>query len=79
MEALREGEAFRRIVTIALDLTPATRAGLIDGVLKLVISHPLALVASTAIRLMSAATAEEGGADVTASLVPFDIFTPENI
>ena len=41
IEALREQEAFGRIVTVALDLTRPTRMGLIEGVLKLVIAHPL--------------------------------------
>jgi LacI family transcriptional regulator len=35
MSALREDDAFRRIVAVGHELTPKTREGLIDGVLKL--------------------------------------------
>jgi hypothetical protein len=50
---------FKRIVTVALDLTRATRTGLIDGVLKLVIAHPLERIADTTIQAMAAATDHE--------------------
>ena len=38
---LREEGRLRARVTVGLDLTDVTRSGLIDGVLKLVLSHPL--------------------------------------
>jgi LacI family transcriptional regulator len=79
MEALRENGAFQRIATVCLDLTRPTRMGLIDGVLKLVIAHPLELFARTTIQVMAAATGEDREAGTTAHILPFDIYTPENV
>ena len=41
IRALREECASERMFTVGLDLTAETRSGLIDGVLKLVLSHPM--------------------------------------
>ena len=76
---LRETELYRRIVTIGLDLIPATRAALIDGVLKLVIAHPLALFAERTVQVMASATGQDGHERLAAQVVPFDIYTPENV
>jgi LacI family transcriptional regulator len=79
MEALREGEAYQRIVTVGLDLTPPTRSGLIDGVLRLVISHPLERLAATAVEVMVRATGEDRGNGLVPQVLPFDILTAENV
>jgi LacI family transcriptional regulator len=81
MRALRdEGpDVFGRIVTVGLDLTDETRSGLIDGVLKLVLSHPLKLLAETVVDAMVRATEGSKHETVSQYLLPFDIHTAENI
>ena len=79
MAALREDEAFKRIVTVSLDLTRPTRMGLIDGVLKLVVAHPLEPFAETTVRAMAEATDREREGVVAAHVLPFDIYTAENV
>lgn len=79
MEALREGEAFQHIITVGLDLTPSTRAGLIERVLRLVISHPLERLAATAVEVMARACSEGREAGGPTQILPFDLYTPENI
>jgi LacI family transcriptional regulator len=79
MEALREEDSFRRVETIGHELTDLTRAGLIDGVVKLILSHPIKLIAQAVVDAM--AQAIEGSRRETASQIflPFDVYTPENV
>jgi LacI family transcriptional regulator len=79
MEALREEAASDRVVTIGLDLTEPTRAGLIDGVVKLILSHPLERIAQAAVEAM--AQAGDGGRRGAPAEIylPFDVYTPENV
>lgn len=81
MQGLRDqGEKrFRQIVTVGHELTDNTRSGLIDGVLKLVLAYPVTHIAAAAVQAMARAT--EGGRCGPSSqiLVPFDIFTAENL
>jgi LacI family transcriptional regulator len=81
MQALKdEGpETFGRIVTIGLDLTDDTRSGLIDGILKLVLAHPMRLLAETTVNAMVRAT--EGNRQEPSSqfLLPFDFYTAVNL
>ncbi len=79
MEALREDEVFRRIVTVGLDLTRPIRTGLIEGVLKLVIAHPMERFAETTVRAMADATDGDRAAGTAAHVLPFDIYTAENV
>jgi LacI family transcriptional regulator len=79
MRALREESAFERIVTVGLDLTDATRSGLIDGVMKLVLSHPLKLLAETTVDAMTRAFDRSGQQPAPQILLPFDVYTPENV
>lgn len=79
LRALREEEAHRRIVTVGLDLTEETRSGLIDGVLKLVLSHPRRLLAETVVQTMAHAVERGRGEPPRQVLLPFDVLTPENL
>jgi hypothetical protein len=79
MEALRQNQAFRRIVTVGLDLTRPTGMGLIDGVLKLIIAHPLERFAETTVRAMAEATDRERETAAAAHVLPFEIYTAENV
>lgn len=79
MRALRDDGAAARIVTVGLDLTDATRSGLIDGVMKLVLSHPLPLLARTAVEAMAQALERGRPTSAPQILLPFDIYTSENV
>lgn len=80
MRALEEAGASRNLVAVGPDLTERTRAGLIGGSLQVVLSHPLTLLAERAVDLMARLTGAPEGRDRFAQvIVPFDIFTPENV
>jgi LacI family transcriptional regulator len=77
LRALADSGAAEPIVTIALDLTEETRAALIDGTLKLVLSHPRAWMAKALVQVMLQAMRESGPPLQT--LLPFDLWTAENV
>jgi len=79
IQALQDENAFERIVTVALDLTSETRAALVEGVVKIVLSHPLELMAQMLVKAMNHATTNKEPANFQPVIVPFDIFTPENV
>lgn len=80
MRALVDAGAAGRVVVVARDLTEDTRAGLIDGTLKAVLSHPLDQVAARAVDLMTRPLGGAGESPWFAhGIVPFDIVTPENL
>lgn len=79
VRALREERAAERVMGIGLDLTETTRSALIDGPFKLVLSHPLQRMAETAVAAMVRAV-ERGRPDAARQiLLPFDLYTPENV
>lgn len=79
LRALREDGGGRSIVTVAFDLTPETRAALIDGVLSLVLSHPREAMAQAIVAAMAEATGPSGKRDYRQVLLPADIVTPESV
>lgn len=83
VQAIADAGAAERLVTIGRELTEDTRAALIDGTLRLVLSHPLAAMAGAATAMMLAATgvAATGAAPPSFSqvLLPFDLWTAENV
>jgi LacI family transcriptional regulator len=79
MQALRDEGACQRVVTVGLDLTDETRSGLIDDVVKLVLSHPLKLLAETVVEAMARAVERGGQGPASPILLPFDVCTPENV
>ncbi|WP_246506116.1 hypothetical protein [Mesorhizobium silamurunense] len=56
-----------------------TRAGLLDGTLTFVISHPLARMAQEALAGMVRAVSTPKEAGNVTTILPFDIYTRENI
>lgn len=78
--ALRSNDrAGKRIVTVGYELMEVTRAALLDGILTMVISHPLGrLAAETIAGMIRAASAPSDSGNQTAVL-PFEIYTRENI
>ena len=81
MQALRDERAgaARQLVTVGHELTDETRSGLTDGVLKLVLSVPLARLAETTVDAMLRATERSGAEPSTQWLLPFDVYTAENL
>lgn len=77
--ALRDRETRDDFVAVGYELFDVTRAALIDGVLTMVISHPLETFAKEAIATMIKAikTGPEAGAQRVA--LDFDLYTPENV
>jgi len=77
--ALRDSGRAKEIVTVAYDLMDVTRAGLLDGTINFLISHPLQMLAHEAIAAMTRAF--EGGPDFPPQSIslPFEIYTPENL
>lgn len=76
LEAVASPAHAGRLVTVGHELMDPTRAGLIDGLLTLVIAHPLARLAAEAIAALRDAAA---GQPPGQRLIGFDIFTAENI
>lgn len=79
LAALHDSGRAGSIVTVGYDLTDVTRAALLDGSLTLVISHPFERLARDAIGGMVRAAASRGEAGNFTSVVPFEIYTRENL
>jgi LacI family transcriptional regulator len=79
IRALREEGAQGRVAMVCNELTPVTRAGLIDGVVTLVIATPLPALAARAVDAMARATAAPSPEPPTQILLPFELYIPENI
>jgi LacI family transcriptional regulator len=77
LAALRSTGRAGQIVVVGYDLTDVTRSALLDGSMTLVISHPLAQLAREAIAGMVSACTTQGSNQT--SIVPFEIYTRENI
>ena len=79
LAALRASGRAGRIVVVGYDLMDSTRAGLLDGVLSVVIAHPLRQMAEELIKgMIRAAGSPKDGVNHT-RIVPFQIYTRENI
>lgn len=77
--ALRASDLAGRMVTVGYELVDVTRAALLDGVLTMIISHPLPRLAEAAIAGMIKASSAPRDAGNQTTILPFDIFTRENI
>lgn len=64
---------------VGLDLTPEARSGLLDGVIDIILAHPIKLLAETTVDLLVSVTAEETNGAPVQRLLPFEIYTPENL
>jgi LacI family transcriptional regulator len=79
IEALRSEGGGEGLVVVCNELTPVTRAGLIDGVLTAVISTPLALLAERTVEAMVRALAPDRSGPPGQVFVPSELYVPENI
>lgn len=77
LEVLRATGRSNGMVIVGNDLTEHTRLGLIDGIMSMVVSHPLQKMASEAIAQMLADLEQQ--ASPGKRLIPFDIHTPESL
>lgn len=64
------------MVIVTYDLSPATRQGLANRQLTMVISHPFMKIGQEAIAAMLRG---DQGAGPQIINVPFDLYTPENL
>ena len=69
----------RNVNVVGLDLTPEARSGLMDGVVDVILSHPIKLLAETTVDLLVDATSGDTQREPVQRLLPFEIFTPENM
>ena len=69
----------KNLTVVGLDLTPEARSGLIDGVVDVIISHPLKMLAETTVDLLASATTGGTIGDPIQRVLPFEIYTPENL
>lgn len=77
LAALRATGRAGSLVVVGYDLTDVTRAALLDGTMTLLLSHPLARLASDAIDGMIRACGNPTSNQT--SIAPFEIYTRENI
>ncbi|WP_419759793.1 LacI family DNA-binding transcriptional regulator [Acidisoma sp.] len=78
VQAIADAGAADRLVTIGRDLTDDTRAALIDGTIRLVLSHPRRAMAAAAVGAMVTAT-DEAPPPFQQVLLPFELWTAENV
>lgn len=75
VRALRERARDRQLVTICHEVTDATRSALIDGVIQMVVAHPLEQMARTLIETLL----EDSPGNARQWVLPFSILTAENL
>jgi LacI family transcriptional regulator len=69
----------KTVSVVGLDLTPEARSGLLDGVIDVILAHPIELLAKTTVELLATATSGETNSEPIQRLLPFEIYTPENM
>jgi len=82
IEALREAgnaKRDRHVVCVCNELTECSRAALIDGVIDLTITHPLARIATELVGAMVEALEHSARETPVRILLPFMLNTPENL
>lgn len=75
--AVRGGNRSGRLIVVGHDLTKVTQSALLDGAMTIVMSHPLQRLARQCIDSMIRGCIDPAG-DLS-GIVPFEIFTRENI
>jgi LacI family transcriptional regulator len=67
------------LVVVGYELMESTRPALLDGTLTFVISHPLAGIAQEALAGMVRAVSAPNESGNVTTILPFEIYTRENI
>ncbi|HEY1941582.1 MAG TPA: LacI family DNA-binding transcriptional regulator [Roseiarcus sp.] len=79
LAAAREETKSEPLAIVCNELTPETRAGLVDGVLSAVISTPTAQIADRAIEAMARSVTSRAPEAASQIVAPFELFLPTNI
>lgn len=79
LSALRASGQAGQIHCVGYELMDSTREGLLDGTLSLVIAHPLQKLAATTITEMINSKNLEMSQIVQTKILPFEIYTRENV
>lgn len=79
LAALRSTGKAGKITAVGYDLFDVTRAALLDGSITMVISHPLDRLAHEALEAMTTACSPIGAAANLTRIVPFELYTRENL
>ena len=79
LAALKTSRRSENLIVVGHELMDNTRAALLDGTMTVAIAHPLRLLAERAIRGMMRAISAPDEAGMLTSIVPFEIYTRENI
>jgi LacI family transcriptional regulator len=79
VRALRDEKAGSRIVAVCNELTPMTRAALIDGTLDMVLDTPVVPLAARTVEVMAKASIGESLEGLTQIQLPAEIYISENI
>jgi LacI family transcriptional regulator len=81
LSALREDATglAKNLTVVGLDLTAEARSGLLDGVVDVILSHPIKLLAETTVDLLASATAATTNGDPVQRVLPFEMYTSENL
>ncbi|WP_424930735.1 LacI family DNA-binding transcriptional regulator [Amaricoccus tamworthensis] len=79
LAALREATKRKDFIAVGYELFDATRDALIDGTLKMVISHPMDRFARAAIDAMIRAKKSGAGTGTQRVALGFEIYTSENV
>ena len=68
-----------RIVAVGYEMIDVTRTALLDGTLTFLIAHPLKRLADETIAGMVQAVSSAGQSGAFTTVLPFEIFTRENL
>jgi LacI family transcriptional regulator len=79
MRALRNSHKAGKLIAVGYEMMDHTRAGLLDGTLTMVIAHPQQKLARETISGMIRASKSPGESGNQTTLLPFEIYTRENI
>ncbi|MGX5850611.1 LacI family DNA-binding transcriptional regulator [Mesorhizobium sp. PL10] len=77
--AIRDAGKKGKIVVVTYDLSAATKEGLLNKSLTLVISHPFMKIGQEAITAMLRAVQSSSDVGLQTVYLPFDVLTPENL
>ncbi|WP_349438067.1 substrate-binding domain-containing protein [Pararhizobium sp. A13] len=79
LEALRATGNAGKVMLVGYELMEVTKQALLDGTMTFVISHPLGRLADEALTGMVRSVKAKGGGGNFTSVLPFEIYTRENI
>lgn len=79
IQALKEGNPPKGLVTVCLDLTSVTRQALIERRINMVLSHPQEWMASRLVDAMVSAIQDKAARGSLQTILPFITYTPANV